>query len=1428
MNRLQILMRGCGVAALTVAALLFTTDAKAFKIQTHVASANRTLDQLAGKIDDTKTLPDTLVFDVAGRRFELQVSVKEAYVAIQKQPAFFRGGVIGPDAFPDIFMGQGYLHGNQNLKAGELTETLTQGVVKALEHDLSVPLEDRNGVSQLRSVDHAMALLEHLQNGGYAFRGEERQQALAFIMGFFSHGVGDSFAHAWVNQYAGGAWAYEAGHGLFGWETEELKHVAIEGLIDARVPGVLQNINGQTGGALDRMDVRAPVAFLDSFFSKQLANALSVGNRNGDYEEFLTSYRNLDQLYGGPTYAFFNLQVDAADKLVNWTNMKPFLAWVARHQEGTFTSGLLDTVDWPAQRLEDLQDFVQGDLLDFVSGGYVRCDIFPDATSLEALRATWGYLGQFLARASKFKTKAMVVRQNWLRLSECTAQNLARLSGDPWDPANPTKNRDACAELADKPWSDETSGDGTGLWRGSIREGDEDDAEFLRDLKAYFRGSGDDKGVITLSKTLEQKSGVALNDHRKFGPNISRQKNYLLGFAFILDDLEDVIITDSHESTLAPVCDAVQQDSKRRCLNGVVVTAAAAVAGTVTGLAECGQDYWNCRKDALDECLHSLCSTACKATGFSSPRRCVLGGRLCVPAVRVGFPCDSVCAGVQSSCEAVAGKFCTIGGASIKIPFVPRIRIPSFDIPGCKSGVHDFCRFAGGHEGDCTDTVLPICEAKAAVNCPTEVLRRVKEYGEYGELLVKGIHNACNLVDQARTFIKDYDTPVERRDFLRRHGVPLDEIERLIAIQGAISDKLRAFPPETAVNAVFLQEDLREDASYAAVFYANLVRSEAQGNALPEGPSKRLRLAAVARMRWVADMALQGHDAPVLDLRDTSGMTLAQLDGYLALVTSEMELFKEAIDMGAIPVAPGPTVKRVLADVGADFVNSFTPFFNAVQGMKLVPLVGRVDIERMAQQQPGNPWNEPSDPYDQHPPYSELCRSLPLTSVYCDAMPSFDDPTCMNCSPGADTTKDARGWVRGRGIVLADGCSHQLSPVVVGNTEVAYDAQYRAVFRVPGCNDAPACTAQPVYVPGGTSPVLTTSSLAGLPTGPSSTWQRTLVGAGSGGYLQAAVAAPSGGVTVVGSENIGSGARGVVITLNADGSERWRTTLAPTGTEVVLTSAAATRDGAVVVAGSIAPLTDRNNKADVLVAKVTGGVVSWTRQFGTANRDIASAITETKDGGLFVAGEWAVVFANDGTPRDAFAVGLNADGSERCAPQTIVNDVRVFSSVAEDCGGGLVGAGWVSYADQTVAGFMARFGGPMLSYGVDWADSRAASVVRPASDWGTVVLANQPSGAGFAGTIRKVDVGGTTAWVRTYPQSTGGRAMVRYGEGYLLGLDVAGSVASSELALVAVDSNGVPQWLSPVGNRGEYIRGIAVTTDGGIAQISDNGARMLR
>ena len=31
-------------------------------------------------------------------------------------------------------------------------------------------------------------------------------------------------------------------------------------------------------------------------------------------------------------------------------------------------------------------------------------------------------------------------------------------------------------------------------------------------------------------------------------------------------------------------------------------------------------------------------------------------------------------------------------------------------------------------------------------------------------------------------------------------------------------------------------------------------------------------------------MGLQGHDAPILELRETSGMTLAQLDGYLALV----------------------------------------------------------------------------------------------------------------------------------------------------------------------------------------------------------------------------------------------------------------------------------------------------------------------------------------------------------------------------------------------------------------------------------------------------------------------------------------------------------------------------------------------------------------
>jgi hypothetical protein len=1417
------------IALVVWVGLLFAPRAHAFKIQTHVASANQVLDDLRGKVGSAASSaasPDTLQFKLNGRTLTVRISANQAYRAIINNEAYFRAGAIGPDTFPDIFTGQGLLHGNQAPEIGKLAERVSGGAVKAVDHDIAVPSEGRKGASQLRSIDFAMAMLDHLQAAGLT--GAEYDQALAFIMGFFSHAVGDAFAHAWVNTHAGGAWSYTKGHGMFGWETEEVKHVVIEGLVDSRVPGNLQNRGGQTGGVFDRMDVRAPVAFLDGFFSKRIPNAPVTGDRTGDYAAFLQYYRNIDQFYGGPAYAFFNLQVDAADQLVNWTQMRSMMAFLARHQEGEFTKEVLDIADWPPQQLKDLQDFVQGDLLSFATAGYVRCDIFPDATSLEVLRGIWSYLGGFLARAQKFKTKAEVVRQNWIRLSECTSQNLVRLGGDQWSPADPTKNRDACAELADRPWSDQPGGQG-GLWRGSIREGADDDNEFLRDLKAYFRGSGDDTGVITdkSKKTLEHDDeGRPLNDHRKFGPNLARLKHYLLGVGFVLDDLEDIVITDRHETSLQPICEAVQRDDKRRCLNGVVVNAAAVAAGTVVGLGECGVEYWNCRKDALDECLHSACSSACKAASFDVPRRCLLGTRLCTKAIHVGFPCDTVCAGVQAGCEATAGSLCTVGGVSFKIRFLPRVRIPAFEIPGCKSSVHNFCQFVGGHEGDCLDTVLPKCEGQAALHCPRDIINRVMEFKDYGELLVKGVHKACNMIDEARAIVDDYDTPQERRAFLQRQGVPLDEIERLIQLQGAIADKLRQLPPEAAVNAVFLPEDLREDPLYAATFYGNLARAEASGATMSDGPSKQVRQTAVARLRWLADMALQNQDAPLLDLRDTSNMTLAQLDAYLRFVNDEIQVFVEAIDMEAIPVPPGPTAQRILADIGGDFVNTFTPFFNVVQAMKLVPLVDRDDVAALVAQVPGHPWLDPTASY------SRLCREGELTSVYCDSIPSFDDPTCLNCTHPADVTADVNGWVRGRGLVLANpSCAanpnHVLSPVVLGASEQAYRAQYQAVFRVPVCDDELVCAPGPTELASSATPSSLSSALVGVPAGPAVRWERSDV-LGPQGLLRAVVPSTGGGVTLVGSDRAAQGLVGVIVDLDRDGHERWRHTIAPVDSEVVLNGATATHDAGIVVAGSIAPLAQKNTNTDVLVVKLMGNAEIWTRRFGTLLKDQANSVREARDGALFLGGSWGGYYegGTGASRQDPFSVGLEADGSDRWAPQQIDTLMGDVFGVAEDCGQGLVGVGYDGHADGTADALAFRFGGPMLNWGTSWTDASTGNSVEASSDWGALALISRKTSTGVEAALRKVDSRGTTDWVRSYPGTSSGRALVRYRGGYLAGVAMASGSAGS--AVVNVDAAGLPLWASTMGPAGEVIRGMTVTSEGAIVVATDSGARLLR
>lgn len=78
---------------------------------------------------------------------------------------------MGPDFYPDMLTGQGYIH-----PYGKDTETSPGAWITLLCNSVNMMPKDS----------------------------EERKRALSFTLGFMFHYCGDIFAHDFVNQFAGG------------------------------------------------------------------------------------------------------------------------------------------------------------------------------------------------------------------------------------------------------------------------------------------------------------------------------------------------------------------------------------------------------------------------------------------------------------------------------------------------------------------------------------------------------------------------------------------------------------------------------------------------------------------------------------------------------------------------------------------------------------------------------------------------------------------------------------------------------------------------------------------------------------------------------------------------------------------------------------------------------------------------------------------------------------------------------------------------------------------------------------------------------------------------------------------------------------------------------------------------------------------------
>jgi len=168
--------------SLLLVAGLYSGEAKAFGLNTHLWIAQQIIDGL----------DDNCRIQLGREKARFPTDVCQS---IQKYPEYFLAGSIGPDGFPDIITGQTVVH---------------------------------PGVDDgWKTSDWLNHLYQRAENG----------RELAFAAGYLVHAASDTFAHTYVNNYAGDEFS------LTDERRVEIRHFVLEKYIDSRLPPSAVNID---------------------------------------------------------------------------------------------------------------------------------------------------------------------------------------------------------------------------------------------------------------------------------------------------------------------------------------------------------------------------------------------------------------------------------------------------------------------------------------------------------------------------------------------------------------------------------------------------------------------------------------------------------------------------------------------------------------------------------------------------------------------------------------------------------------------------------------------------------------------------------------------------------------------------------------------------------------------------------------------------------------------------------------------------------------------------------------------------------------------------------------------------------------------------------------------------------------------------------
>ena len=190
-----------------LALLLLCGSMSAFPPRTHEFMTTDLLESVAaGKVT------------IDGQDYFIDERVQRA---IATYPAYYRAGAIGPDAFPDIAFGSGYIHPNERCP------------------DESPP--DRR-CSDKPNKTYTYQWLDLVYGRAWAYYDSlhgnpQGQQALAFAYGYLTHAAGDVWAHTLVNSFARGVYPAMADVVRDPWaRSVALRHIVVDQYIGTKTP----------------------------------------------------------------------------------------------------------------------------------------------------------------------------------------------------------------------------------------------------------------------------------------------------------------------------------------------------------------------------------------------------------------------------------------------------------------------------------------------------------------------------------------------------------------------------------------------------------------------------------------------------------------------------------------------------------------------------------------------------------------------------------------------------------------------------------------------------------------------------------------------------------------------------------------------------------------------------------------------------------------------------------------------------------------------------------------------------------------------------------------------------------------------------------------------------------------------------------------